>query len=66
MCIPHGAAGRKDNGYVEIKPKKHIKMVSQDEFEHGDPKFVDERKDKYEKPKPKKSFLDKLIDELDE
>ena len=63
MCIPHGAAGRKDNGYVEIKEKKHVQMVSQDEFEHGDPKFIDERTQKYEKPKAKKSFLDKLLDE---
>lgn len=63
MCIPHGAGGSKDNGYIEIKPKKHIKKVSQDVFEKGDPNFVDERTSEYEKPKSKKSLLAKLFDE---
>lgn len=64
MCIPHGATGSKSNGFVkEDKPKKHIKRVSQKEFEKGDPDFVDERRVEY-KPKKKESFLDTLIKEL--
>ncbi|PHS56274.1 MAG: hypothetical protein COB17_09715 [Sulfurimonas sp.] len=43
MCIPHGGTGSKDMGYIDIKPKKHIKRVSLHEFEKGDPHFVDER-----------------------
>ena len=61
MCIPHGAMGSKDNGYVkEAKPKKHIKRVSQREFEKGDPDFVDERTSKYT-PKKKGSFFDNFF-----
>ncbi len=61
MCIPHGAMGSKDNGYVkEAKPKKHIQKISQREFEKGDPNFVDERKTAYV-PKKKGSFLDDLF-----
>lgn len=44
MCIPHGTGRGKDNGYVEEKPKKHVKPVSKEQFEKGDPDFVDERK----------------------
>jgi len=62
MCIPHGAVGSKSNGFVkEEKPKKHIKRVSQKEFEKGDPDFVDERTHPYE-PKSKKSFFSSLLD----
>jgi len=62
MCIPHGATGSKSNGFVkEDKPKKHIKRVSQREFEKGDPDFVDERKTTYT-PKTKKSFFSELLD----
>ena len=62
MCIPHGAMGGKDNGYVkEEKPKKHIAKVSQDVFEKGDPDFVDERISEY-KPKKKGSFLSSLFE----
>ncbi|WP_415395844.1 hypothetical protein [Sulfurimonas sp. CS5] len=60
MCIPHGATGKKDNGYIELKPKKHIKRVSQTIFENGDPNFVDERKSVH--IKEKKSFLSSLFD----
>lgn len=64
MCIPHGATGSKDNGFVkEDKPKKHVARVSQAEFEKGDPDFVDERVSEY-KPKKNESFLDTLIKEL--
>jgi hypothetical protein len=63
MCIPHGATGTKSNGYIDIKAKKHIKKVSQDIFEKGDPNFVDERSSEYIKPKEKKSFLSFLFDE---
>lgn len=62
MCIPHGAVGSKSNGFVkEDKPKKHIKRVSQDQFEKGDPDFVDERTSEYV-PKNKKSFFSSLLD----
>jgi len=57
MCIPHGATTAKDNGYAEVKPKKHIEKVSKDLFEHGDPNFVDERVKKSEEIKDKSSFL---------
>ena len=44
MCIPHGATITKDSGFVKKeRPKKHVKRVSQDAFDHGDPDFVDER-----------------------
>ena len=62
MCIPHGAAGMKDNGYIDVKQKKHIVRVSQDVFEKGDPNFVDERTSEYVKPKTKKSFLSSVFD----
>ncbi|MDQ7041989.1 MAG: hypothetical protein Q9M34_00505 [Sulfurimonas sp.] len=62
MCIPHGAGGSKSNGFVkEDKPKKHIKKISQDQFEKGDPDFVDERTTAYT-PKGKKSFFSGLFD----
>jgi hypothetical protein len=62
MCIPHGAMGGKDNGFVkEEKPKKHITRVSQDVFEKGDPNFIDERISVY-KPKKKGSFLSSLFE----
>lgn len=61
MCIPHGAARSKSNGFVkEEKPKKHIQGVSKREFEKGDPDFVDERTSPYE-PKKKESFFDSLF-----
>jgi len=62
MCIPHGATGSKSNGFIkEDKPKKHIKRVSQDQFEKGDPDFIDERTTAYI-PKSKKSFFSALLD----
>jgi len=61
MCIPHGMNITKDNGYIEDKPKKHVKMVSQKEFEKGDPDFIDERISKYTKPKKSKSFFDSIF-----
>jgi hypothetical protein len=63
MCIPHGG-GSVSNGYEkEVKPKKHISRVSKEEFEKGDPNFVDERVS-IETVEKKKSFLEKLIQEL--
>lgn len=54
MCIPHGAMGSKSNGYAKKeKPKKHIQKVSKDQFEKGDPDFIDERTSSYE---PKENF----------
>lgn len=61
MCIPHGG-GTTSNGYEkEDKPKKHIKKVSQEQFEKGDPNFVDERKAEDSSKKQKKSFLADLL-----
>ncbi len=61
MCIPHGATGSKSNGFVkQERPKKHIKKVSQQEFEKGNPDFIDERISSYE-PKKKASFFDMLL-----
>jgi len=62
MCIPHGAMGSKDNGYVqEDKPKKHIQRVSKEQFEKGDPDFVDERISEYI-PKKKHSIFSFLFE----
>ena len=56
MCIPHGAARSKSNGYVKTtKPKKPLTRVSQSEFEKGDPDFIDERTSIYEPKKEKPS-----------
>ena len=45
MCIPHGTSGRKSSGFVKKdKPKKHVEPVSKEQFEKGDPNFIDERK----------------------
>jgi len=61
MCIPHGAPRTSNSGFIkEKKPAKHIKRVSQREFEKGDPDFVDERTSTYE-PKKKGSFFDDLF-----
>jgi len=63
MCIPHGAVSSKDNGYVEKKEHKHITRVSQDEFEKGDPNFVDERKIVQEEEK-KLSCFESMMEKL--
>lgn len=47
MCIPHGAPRLKESGYIKTKPKKHVERVSAEEFEKGDPDFVDERTKPY-------------------
>ena len=61
MCIPHGAGGTKSNGFVKkSRPAKSIKRVSQDEFEKGDPNFIDERTKAYV-PKKKASFFNSLF-----
>lgn len=61
MCIPHGATGTKSNGFVKkSRPTKHVSRVSQDEFEKGDPDFIDERISEHV-PKKKESFIDKLF-----
>ncbi|MCF6309210.1 MAG: hypothetical protein L3J19_01860 [Sulfurimonas sp.] len=62
MCIPHGATMPTSNGYAkEKKPKKHIEKVSQDQFEKGDPDFVDERKTEDESKNKKQSFFESLF-----
>ena len=61
MCIPHCALTSKDSGYIETKPKKHIKKVSQQIFEKGDPDFVDERHLEEEEAEEKKSFFSSLF-----
>ena len=61
MCIPHGAARSKSNGFVKKeRPVKSIKRVSQDQFEKGDPDFVDERTSPYE-PKKKEGLFSSLF-----
>ena len=61
MCIPHGAARSKSNGFVKKeRPQKSVKRVSQEQFEKGDPDFIDERVSLY-KPKKKESFFDSLF-----
>jgi len=63
MYIPHGATGSKSNGFVKKARKvKPVQRVSQEEFEKGDPDFVDERTSTYV-PKKKSSFLDSLFKE---
>ena len=61
MCIPHGGGGTKDSGYIDIKPKKHIKRVSQQQFEKGDPDFIDERVFKNEAANDKKTLCDRIF-----
>ncbi len=62
MCIPHGAISSKSNGYAQDeKPKKHIQRVSKEQFEKGDPDFVDERIEEY-KPKKQDFFLSSLFE----
>ena len=62
MCIPHGASMPVNNGYAkEEKPKKHIEKVSKEQFEKGDPNFVDERKTEDESKNKKDSFLESLF-----
>ena len=61
MCMPHGG-GSKSNGYIIVdKKKKHIKKVSQDQFEKGDPNFIDERKTTNNQKETKMSFLCNLL-----
>ena len=61
MCIPHGAARSKSNGFVKkSRPQKSVKRVSQEQFEKGDPDFIDERTSSYESKK-KTSFFDSLF-----
>jgi hypothetical protein len=62
MCIPHGASMPTSSGYAkEEKPKKHIEKVSQEQFEKGDPNFVDERNTEDESKNKKKSFFEFLF-----
>lgn len=61
MCIPQSTHGCIDNGYIEVKPKKHVERVSQYVFEHGDPTFVDERHLEDKKEVHEKSFLSSLF-----
>lgn len=62
MCIPHGAVGGKSNGFEKVeKEKKHIKRVSQNQFEKGDPDFEDERTTVYV-PKKKQTFFSSLFE----
>jgi len=62
MCIAHGALGSKSNGYVkEDKPKKHIQRISKEQFEKGDPDFIDERTTTYEPKSKKESFLSSMF-----
>ena len=61
MCIPHGAMGTKSNGFVpDKKPRKHIQKVTKEEFEKGDPDFIDERKIEDSLKKNEESFLSSI------
>lgn len=45
MCIPHTYAGIPRSDTIKSKrTKRHRERVSREQFEHGDPDFVDERK----------------------
>ncbi len=60
MCMPHSRpASATTTIKTKDKVKKHISKVSTEQFEKGDPDFVDERISAYI-PKEKKSFLDKI------
>ena len=43
MCIPHSNTSNIQVTRREKKVRRHIKQVSQEHFEHGDPDFIDER-----------------------
>jgi len=58
MCIPHGSAGTKSNGYYKKQEKKHVERVSDEIWENSDPKFIDKRK--VEVKSKKESFLIKI------
>ena len=61
MCIPHGMSTTKSSGTVKKeRVKKSVKKVSKEQFEKGDPDFVDERTSNYA-PKKKESFLDSFF-----
>ena len=60
MCIPLGATAGISNGFIKQKKSKHIKKVSQDQFEKGDPNFIDERIVSEDK-KDKRSFFESLF-----
>lgn len=61
MCIPHGVSTVKSTPSVKkAKPKKSVAKVSKEQFEKGDPDFIDERSSKY-KPEKKESFFDALL-----
>lgn len=61
MNIPNIVHFRSHTFDKEDKPHKHIKRISQAEFEKGDPDFVDERT-KCDLPKKKETFLSSLFD----
>ena len=60
MCIPHGATGSTDSGYIEDTPKKKVQKLPKDIFEHGDPNY-DGVVLEYRKPAIKKNFFEKLL-----
>jgi len=61
MCIPHGATGSKDSGFIETSPpRKKIEKLPKAIFEHGDPNY-DGVVLEYKKPTPKKNFFEKLL-----
>ena len=60
MNIPNIKHFRTHN-FEKEKPHKHVKKLPDNEYEKGDPNFVDERT-KCELPKKEKSFLSSLFE----
>ena len=61
MCIPHGATGSSDSGYMEeATPKKKVQKLPKAIFENGDPNY-DGVVLEYKKPASKKNFFAKLL-----
>lgn len=62
MCMPHASSTYSSGSYVKEKIKKHIKPLSKNELQKGDPDFIDERKTPYEPKEKEKSFLESLFE----
>ena len=64
MCISHGVAGSKSNGFEKEKTKpKSIPRPNEQMMKKGDPDFIDLRTKQYQ-PKDRRSLFQKLVDFL--